>query len=176
MKVVIIDVGQVGRSVAHALAEDHEVVAVDKNPNRLESVRSETDVLTYEGNGARVDVLKSAGTQDADLVIGSTSDDRSNILICSTARALNKGAFTIARVAETEYLAMWSQLRDAFNVDFMVGADHLTARNIVEVAGLPTARNVEYFGQGRSGCCTSAARWCSWHCSWASTTAASPPA
>ncbi len=149
MKVVVIGVGQVGSSVAHALAEEHEVVAVDKNPDRLESVRSETDVLTYEGNGARVDVLKSAGIQDADLVIGSTSDDRSNILICSTARALNKGTFTIARVAETEYLTTWSQLREAFNVDFMVGADHLTARNIVEVVGLPTARNVEHFGEGR---------------------------
>jgi len=149
MQVVVIGVGQVGRSVAHALAEEHEVVAVDKDPDRLESVRAETDVLTYEGNGARVDVLKAAGVQEADLVVGSTNDDRSNILICSTARALNKSAFTIARVAETEYLATWSQLREAFNVDFMVGADHLTARNIVEVVGLPTARNVEHFGQGR---------------------------
>jgi trk system potassium uptake protein TrkA len=149
MKVVVIGVGQVGRSVAHTLAEEHEVIVVDKNPERLESIRAETDVLTYEGNGAKVETLKAAEIQDADLVIGSTSDDRSNILICSTARALNDGAFTIARVAETEYLATWSQLREAFNVDFMVGADHLTARNIVEVAGLPTAQDVEYFGDGR---------------------------
>jgi trk system potassium uptake protein TrkA len=149
MKVVVIGVGQVGRSVAHALAEEHEVIAVDKDPDRLEKIRAETDVLTYEGNGAKLEVLKTAEIQDADLVIGSTSDDRSNILICSTARALNKDAFTIARVAETEYLATWSQLQEAFNVDYMVGADHLTARNIVEVVGLPTARNVERFGQGR---------------------------
>lgn len=149
MKVVVIGVGQVGRSVAHALAGDHEIIVVDKDPERLESIRAEADVLTHEGNGAKVDVLKTAEVPEADLVIGSTSDDRSNILICSTARALNSGAFTIARVAETEYLATWSQLREAFNVDFMVGADHLTARNIVEVAGLPTARDVEYFGQGR---------------------------
>ncbi len=149
MKVVVIGVGQVGSSVAHALAEDHEVIAVDKNPDRLDSVRAETDVLTYEGDGARLEVLKTAGVPSADLVIGSTSDDRSNILICSTARALCESTFTIARVAETEYLATWSQLREAFNVDLMVGADHLTARSIVEVAGLPTARDVEYFGQGR---------------------------
>jgi len=149
MKVVIIGVGQVGRSVAHALAEDHEVIVVDKDPDRLELIRAETDVLTREGDGARVETLKTAGVPEADLVIGSTSDDRSNILICSTARALSSDAFTIARVAETEYLATWSQLREAFNVDFMVGADHLTARSIVEVAGLPAARDVEYFGQGR---------------------------
>lgn len=149
MKIVVIGVGQVGRSVAHALATDHEVVVVDKESERLDSLRAEADVLTYEGNGAKVDVLKTAGVPEADLVIGSTSDDRSNILICSTARALSQEAFTIARVAETEYLATWSQLREAFNVDFMVGADHLTARSIVEVAGLPTARDVEYFGQGR---------------------------
>ena len=149
MKIVVIGVGQVGRSVAHALATDHEVVVVDKDSERLDSLRAETDVLTYEGNGAKVDVLRTAGVPEADLVIGSTSDDRSNILICSTARALHREAFTIARVTETEYLATWSQLREAFNVDFMVGADHLTARSIVEVAGLPTARDVEYFGQGR---------------------------
>jgi trk system potassium uptake protein TrkA len=149
MTIVVIGVGQVGRSVAHALAEDHEVIVVDKDPERLESIRAEADVLTHEGNGAKVEVLKTAGVPEADLVIGSTSDDRSNILICSTARALHREAFTIARVAETEYLATWSQLREAFNVDFMVGADHLTARSIVEVAGLPTARDVEYFGQGR---------------------------
>lgn len=149
MKVVIIGVGQVGSSVAHALAEDHEIVAVDKNPERLDALRAETDVLTYEGNGAKLETLEAAGIRDADLVVGSTSDDRSNILICSTARALNDDAFTVARVAETEYLATWSQLREAFNVDFMVGADHLTARSIVEVAGLPTAQDVEYFGDGR---------------------------
>ena len=135
--------------MAHALVEDHEVVAVDKNPDRLDTLWAEADVLTHEGNGAKLDVLKTVGTQSADLVIGSTSDDRSNILVCSTARALNPGAFTIARVAETEYLATWSQLREAFDVDFIVGADYLTARNIVEVAGLPTAWDVEYFGQGR---------------------------
>jgi len=149
MKVVVIGVGQVGRNVAHALAEDHEVIVVDKDPERLKSVRAETDVLTYEGDGARLETLETAEVPSADLVIGSTSDDRSNILICSTARALCENAFTIARVAETEYLATWSQLREAFNVDLMVGADHLTARSIVEVAGLPTARDVEYFGQGR---------------------------
>lgn len=149
MNVVIIGVGQVGRSVAYALAEEHKVVVVDKNPDRLDRVRSETDVLTYEGDGAKIETLEAAGVPSADLVIGSTNDDRSNILICSTARALHKKAFTIARVAETEYLATWSQLRDAFNVDFLVGADHLTARNIVDVAGLPTARDVEFFAEGQ---------------------------
>lgn len=149
MKIAIIGVGQVGRSVAHALAEEHEVVAVDKDPERLEQIRSEIDVLTYEGDGANVDTLETVGVPTADLVIGSTNDDRSNILICSTARALHQDAFTIARVAETEYLSTWSQLREAFNVDFMVGADYLTALTIVDVAGHPTARDVEYFGEGR---------------------------
>ncbi len=149
MKVIIIGVGQVGRSVAYEMAEEHEVVVVDKDPERLQALRSEIDVLTYEGDGAKLDTLETAGVPTADLVIGSTNDDRSNILICSTARALHEEAFTIARVAETEYLATWSQLREAFNVDFMVGADHLTALSIVDVAGHPTARDVEFFGEGR---------------------------
>ncbi|MFP4228082.1 MAG: Trk system potassium transporter TrkA, partial [Salinivenus sp.] len=132
-----------------ALADEHEVVVVDKDAERLERLRSEADVLTYEGDGAKVETLEAARVPTADLVIGSTNDDRSNILICSTARALHEDAFTIARVTETEYLATWSQLRDAFNVDFMVGADYLTALNVVDVAGHPTAQDVEFFGDGQ---------------------------
>ncbi|PSQ85392.1 MAG: Trk system potassium transporter TrkA, partial [Bacteroidetes bacterium QH_2_63_10] len=58
MKVVVIGVGQVGRSVAHALSEAHKVIAVDKDPDRLDALRAEADVLTHEGDGAKVEVLK----------------------------------------------------------------------------------------------------------------------
>lgn len=149
MNILIIGAGQVGRSVAQALAEKHEVTVVDKDPGRLDQVRPTTDASTFEGNGVRLGILKSAGVETANLVIGSTGDDRTNILICSTARALNGGAQTIARVSDTEYMATWSQLRDAFNVDTVVGANYLTARSIVDIVGLPMARDVEFFADGR---------------------------
>ena len=99
MNVLIIGAGQVGRSVAQALAEKHEVTVVDKDPGRLEQVRSTSDASTFEGNGVRLSVLKSADVETANLVIGSTGDERVNILICSTANALNGTAQTIARVS-----------------------------------------------------------------------------
>jgi trk system potassium uptake protein TrkA len=149
MNVLIIGAGQVGRSVAQALAEKHEVTVVDKDPDRLEQVRSTSDVSTVEGNGVRLSVLKSADVETANLVIGSTGDERINILICSTANALNGTAQTIARVSDTEYMATWSQLRDAFKVDTVVGANYLTARSIVDIVGLPMAQDVEFFASGR---------------------------
>lgn len=149
MKAVIIGAGQVGRAVADALAAEHDVIVVDYNPERLERVRFESDVMTVEGNGIDLSVLETAGVRSADLTVGAASDDRTNILICNTAKALSAETFTVARVAETEYLATWSHLRTAFNVDVMVGADYLTARTVVEVAGLRAAREVELFAGGQ---------------------------
>ena len=65
MNVLIIGAGQVGRSVAQALAEKHDVTVVDKDPARLDQVRSSTDASTFEGNGVRLRVLKSAGVETA---------------------------------------------------------------------------------------------------------------
>ena len=149
MKTVIIGAGRVGRSVARVLAQKHDIIVIDHDAEALETVRFESDVMTYEGNGADLDVLEGAGVSSADLVVGSTSDDRSNILICNTAKALNEEVFTVARVAETEYLATWSHLRKAFNVDFMVGEDYLTAQAVARVGGFPGAQHVELFCKGR---------------------------
>lgn len=135
--------------MANALAEEHHVVVVDYDPERLEKVRFESDVMTYEGSGVDLDVLRDVEVAQADMVIASTSDDQTNILICSTAKALSKDTFTIARVAETGYLTIWSRVKEAFNADLIVGSNDLTAHGIVRIAGLRTARHVELFAGGK---------------------------
>lgn len=148
MYVIIVGAGEVGSSIAESLADGHEVVVVDLDPERVESLTYEYDVLALEGNGASLSTLREAGVERADIVIASTDDDEINILTCGTAKSAGD-PFTIARVKETAYYRTWQESAGAFDVDFMVGTTLLTAEAIVRVVGLPAARDVDPFAEGQ---------------------------
>jgi trk system potassium uptake protein TrkA len=148
VRVVIIGAGQVGSSIASDLHDQHEVVVIERDPERAEELTYSMDVLTVQGDGTSVDTLEEAGVAKADMVIASTDDDETNIVACSTVEVLSD-AFTIARVKNIEYLRTWERDNAAFGVDFMVCTNLLTAAAIVRVIGLPAARDVERFAEGR---------------------------
>lgn len=149
MKIVVVGAGQVGRAVAEGLDDRHEIVVVDIDAERLDQLRYAADVMTYEGDAADVDVLEKAGVADADMIIGSTDDDRTNILVCAVGEALSDDLFSIARVADTDFLKSWRYSREAFNIDYMVGSDYLTAQSLVRIGLRQMAREVEFFDRGR---------------------------
>ncbi|QED29271.1 Trk system potassium transporter TrkA [Microvenator marinus] len=149
MKIVVVGAGQVGRSVASELAKVHDLVVIDSEAERLEDLRHSVDVMTIEGDGADLEILKEAGVPEADIIIASTDDDRVNILVCGIARMLSEELFTICRVADTAYLRSWEHTRKAFQVDLMVGSNFLTAQSIDNVLSEELARDVAYFDNGR---------------------------
>ncbi len=147
MRVIIVGAGQVGSSIADSLADSHEVVVIDVDADRVESLTYSTDVLAIEGDGASLDTLREADVAEADMVIASTDDDETNIVTCGTAKTLSD-AFTIARVKNTKFLDTWHNSEGAMGVDFMVGTNLLTAQNIGRIVGLPAAHDVDTFAGG----------------------------
>jgi len=148
VRVLIIGAGQVGESIAADLEDSHEVIIVEIDPDRVDELTYELDVLAIQGDGTAVSTLEDAGIERADMVIASTDDDETNIVACATATAI-ADAFTIARVKNTEYLRTWQRSNKAFGIDFMVCTNLLAAESIVRVIGLPAARDVDPFAGGR---------------------------
>ena len=148
MRVVVVGAGEVGANIASGLADAHEVVVVDTDPERVEAITYQLDVLAIEGDGTSLATLKEAGVEDADMLIASTDSDEANIVACATAKTVSD-AFTVARVRKTDYLTTWRGAEGAFSVDFMVCTDLLTAQSIVRIAGLPGAQDVDSFAGGR---------------------------
>jgi trk system potassium uptake protein TrkA len=148
VRVVIIGAGQVGSSIAADLADAHDVVVIECDPDRAEELNYSLDVMAIQGDGTAVSTLEEAGLEAADMVIASTDNDETNIVACSTVKAISD-AFTIARVKNTEYLWTWRRSEKAFGIDFMVCTNLLTAEAIVRVVGLPAARDVDPFAGGR---------------------------
>jgi len=145
--VIIVGAGEVGSNIAASLADSHEVVVVDVDGDRVESLTYSLDVLAVEGDGASPDTLEETGITDADLLIASTDDDETNIVTCGTAKTVGN-PFTIARVRNRKFLNTWQRAEGALGVDFMVGTTTLTAQSIVRVIGLPAARDVDTFAGG----------------------------
>ena len=148
VQVIVVGAGQVGSSIAASLAEEHEVVVVDIDEERVEALTYDLDVLAIEGDGASLSTLREAGIDGADMVIASTDADETNIVTCGTVKTVGD-PFTIARVKNTNYLETWEQAEGALGVDFMVGTNLLTARTAAQVIGLPFARDVDSFADGR---------------------------
>ncbi|NHN47383.1 Trk system potassium transporter TrkA [Halostella sp. JP-L12] len=147
MRVIVIGAGEVGSNIAESLAPEHEVVVIDIDGERVESLTYDLDVLALEGDGTSLGTLKEARVKDADMLIASTDNDETNVVACSTAKTISD-AFTIARVKKTSLLETWEGSRGAFGVDFMVSVNLLTARAIVSIAGLPGAQDVDTFAGG----------------------------
>jgi len=148
MNVVIVGAGEVGSSIAASLDADHEVVVIDNDADRVEKLTYSIDVLAVEGDGASLATLQEAEIGDADLLIASTDDDETNIVACATAKTVGD-AFTIARVKRSDYRDTWQRFGGAFDVDFMVSSNLRAAETIVRVIGLPAARDVDVFAEGR---------------------------
>ncbi|MFW6018600.1 MAG: Trk system potassium transporter TrkA [Halapricum sp.] len=147
MRVVIVGAGEVGSSVAASLADDHEVVVIDVDSERVEALTYSLDVLAVNGDGAALETLQEAGVDEADMVIACTDNDETNIVTCGTVQTVSD-AFTIARVRNTTYLDTWDRSEGALGVDLMVGTNLMAARSIARVIGLPGAEDVDRFADG----------------------------
>ncbi|AHF98807.1 potassium transporter TrkA [Halostagnicola larsenii XH-48] len=147
MRIIIIGAGEVGSNIAEGLADDHDVVVVDTDSERIESLTYSLDVLAIEGDGTTRSTLEEAGVEEADMVIASTDRDETNIVVCGAAKTLDD-PFTISRVKDTTLLRTWEHAEGAFGVDFMVCTNLHTAQTIVKIASLPGAHDVDTFGGG----------------------------
>lgn len=147
MRILIVGAGEVGSSIAASLADSHEVVVVDIDSERVDSLTYGEDVLAIQGDGTDLEVLEAAEVRSADIVIASTDSDETNLAITGTVDTISE-AFSIARVQKTAYLSTWRRSEGAFGVDFMVSTNLLTAQVIVQVIGIPTAREVDPFAEG----------------------------
>ncbi|MBR4079873.1 MAG: NAD-binding protein, partial [Christensenellaceae bacterium] len=105
MNIIIVGGGKVGITLTKKLSEEgHDVTVIDNDPQAISNVTDSMDVITVEGNGASMEILKMAGADKMDLLIAVTPQDELNIYCCIVAKKLGITQ-TIARVRNPEYSA-----------------------------------------------------------------------
>ena len=149
MYIVIIGIGKVGSTVAEYLSrENHEVTIVDKNPDVVERMTTNYDVLGVCGNGASPEVQREANMAKAHLVLSLTSSDEFNILCCVLAKRCGAG-HVIARVRNPDYYHQMPVLRKELGLSMAINPELEAANAISRMLRFPSATKLELFSRGR---------------------------
>jgi trk system potassium uptake protein TrkA len=99
MYIVIVGAGKVGYHLGTLLMkEDHEVMLIEKDRAKVNTLSFEFHDCIMEGDGSTVEVLKEAGVNRADVIVAATGNDEDNLVICQVAKLVFLRPRTIARV------------------------------------------------------------------------------
>ena len=148
MKIIIAGAGKVGRSVAALLAQEgHDITIIDKDPDTIQELSNELDVICVEGSATNPEVLREAGAEKADLLLAATEQDEVNMICGISARKLGT-AHVIARVRDPEYLHQTEFLREALGLSVLVNPEYECAKEISRTLRFPGAVRVDAFSKG----------------------------
>lgn len=149
MKIIIVGDGKVGAALAAQLSgEDHDVTIVDPNLDALNESASRLDVMVVAGNGASLPTLRTAGAEEADLVIAATSRDEMNLLSCLTAKKLGVKN-TIARIRNPEYADQLVEMREELGLSMTVNPEQAAALEAYHLLQFPSFLKRDSFAKGR---------------------------
>lgn len=149
MKIVIIGLGSIGRTILKSLSgEGHTITIIDEDKRLIEQLIERYDVFGVVGNGACMDIQQEANTEDADLTIALTRNDELNIFACLVAKRLGV-KHTIARVRNPDYRQQIAQMKDDLGISMVVNPEKETANEIFNLINLPSVSRMEHFAEGK---------------------------
>ena len=149
MKIVIIGLGTIGKTILKNLSgEEHTITIIDEDKNRIENLIEKYDVMGVVGNGASMDIQNEAGVADAELVIALTRSDELNILACMVAKRVG-AKNTIARVRNPDYRKQIIDMKDDLGISMVVNPERETADEIFNIVNLPSVAQIEHFAEGK---------------------------
>ena len=141
MRIVIAGAGEVGTHLAKMLSnEEQNIVLLDQDGKKLERASHHLEVLPIEGSPTLLSDLERAHVAGADLFVGVTPDEATNVMACMLAKRVG-ARHTIARINNPEYLeSEYNILMEELGVDSMIYPEELAAREIGSIIEYPWAR------------------------------------
>jgi trk system potassium uptake protein TrkA len=143
MHVIVCGAGEVGVHIADRLSrEGHDVVLLDRSPQRVADAEERLDVQTLIGSASSPHVLETAGLANAELFISVTNDDEANLIGALIAKQAGAKTTVVRLQNDALRAADASRLRRTMGVDFVIDPDLETAQEIFEVLRFPGASEI----------------------------------
>jgi trk system potassium uptake protein TrkA len=148
MNIIIVGCGKVGSTLAQQLnGENHNIVVIDSNPDRVANMTDALDAKVLLGNGVSFKMLQEAGISHADLLIAVTDSDEENLLCCCIAKKAGH-CKTIARVRNPIYNDDVAFLRDELGLAQVINPELSSATEIARIFQFSSAVKIESFSKG----------------------------
>lgn len=131
MKIVIVGAGAVGTHLAKLFTrEKHDITLIDADENRMSSLVSNYDLLTFAADPMLISTLREAEASKADLFVSVTPDESQNLTISMLAKRLGAKQ-TVARVDNYEFAAPRNvELLRSMGVDSVIYPEMLAGEEI----------------------------------------------
>jgi trk system potassium uptake protein TrkA len=149
MHIIVVGAGEVGYHVAERLSsQQHDVVVVDVEANRLDYVANHLDVAVVEGSGTSTGVLEEAGIRKAGLLLAVTNVDEVNLVSCMSARDVG-GLVKVARVSNPDFYRDARNLKPGtFGVDVLINPERELALETARLLESTAASDIAVFAGG----------------------------
>jgi trk system potassium uptake protein len=149
MRILILGLGDVGFHLAQQLAqENHDVVVIERDRERVRRTQDAMDALVIEGNGASLATLERAGIEKTDLLLAVTSEDEINIMACLSASQYRVPK-RIARVSKPDYYDHTGILPpERLGVDLMINPERECALETYQLLHSAAATEFAQFEGG----------------------------
>ncbi len=149
MKVIVCGAGKVGTSIAkHLVSQNNDVTAIDQSLDLINELKEKVDLKTIIGSASNPSILKSAGAEEADMIIAVTLQDEINMVACQMAHTFFKIPRKIARLRSEDFLnPIWRDLYNADNmpIDLIISPELEVAKSIERQLKAPGAYDVVPF-------------------------------
>lgn len=150
LNIIIVGCGKVGATLIEQLTrEGHDITIIDQNPQKIQEITNQYDIMGMAGNGASYNVQMEAGIENTDLFIAVTGSDELNLLCCTIAKRVGECS-AIARVRTPDYSHEISYLREKLGLAMIINPELEAAREIARILYLPTALEVNSFAHGQA--------------------------
>lgn len=111
MYIVVVGGGKVGYHLTKSLlAEDQEVLVIEKDATKVDRIITELGGTAIQGDGAEVATLETAGVERADVVAAVTGHDEDNLIIAQVAKRRFNVPRTVARINNPRNEFIFGQL------------------------------------------------------------------
>lgn len=152
MKIIILGANKVSYSLAENLAsEANDITLVDPDPDALREIKDKLDVGIATGWPSHPDVLRTAGADDADMIIAVTENDEVNMVACQIAFTIFKTPKKICRLRSASYMDQKDLFRpDAIALDVVISPEYIVSNYIARLVALPGSLQVLDFAGGKA--------------------------
>lgn len=109
--VIIVGCGRLGGYLAGMLSgEGKSVVVVDRDPSAFKKLGSDFSGFAVEADATETDTLRNAKIEKADVLVTTTNDDNTNIMIAQIAKQIHGVPKVIARLYELQRQKVYEEL------------------------------------------------------------------
>lgn len=143
MNIIIVGAGNVGFTSAETLSSVHNVMVVENDRTKADSVKNMLNVSMLHEDGTNPHVLKSAiDRHNAELIVSTLPDDGLNLFICIMCKRIRPEVRTVATIKNPDFMIR-TAAEGYPGVDMIISPETISSNKIFKLATLENAVDYE---------------------------------